>query len=270
LAKIMRRLELQNDEARRLPDNFQAAVASKEFAAGYDPTSPEAGWLPPDLFDETGPWVAIGRGAKGLGAQQHASAARNRSIFVSYIRVSANRQETLRFLARYLQARGDVVVPEGTFLALTRRTAIPTSDGKIAVTPLLESLELVVRAPRKDNRIKFKLDRGKLLAGAPGLRMLTKDDDVDPFSSEAIRSEERVRYDADGEKLVLGRYVGRPNLEASLHNCVSCHGQHSFHLFANSSIPAIPMATTWAAQTQTILEQKENSPDWKLYQTLRH
>ena len=100
LARVMRRLELTEEEALHLPDNYRRSCESQQFASQFDPRSPTTAFLPVDLLDDEGPWVAFGRGAKGLGGLQHALASGYRSVFAVYIRVNDRRESTLEFLRK--------------------------------------------------------------------------------------------------------------------------------------------------------------------------
>jgi len=89
--------------------------------------------------------------------------------------------------------------------------ALPVSSGRIRATPILESLQLAVVAPPKDYRFKFVLDRAELVAGRPGLRMLSSTDSVDAFGFESSGLHLlKPKYDSDGEMLVLGLTAGQP------------------------------------------------------------
>jgi len=59
LAEVLRRLALTPEEIRVLPENYGQAVASGQFAKKYDPAHRDRPFLPPDLLDPLGPWVAI-------------------------------------------------------------------------------------------------------------------------------------------------------------------------------------------------------------------
>lgn len=270
VATVMRRLELSDAEAKALPNNYQAAVDVKLFPATFNPKSPDQGFLPADLFDESGPWVAMVRDRKTIGAQGHLEAVRHRSIFVPYIRVSDKRQETLDYLKAY--RRRPSPLPKGTLLALARRMALPATSGHMRATPVLESLQLIVVDPPHDHHYKFALDRASFIAGKPGLRQLSNDEPVDAYSFEAgglfLRKNE---MDADGEMLTLGRYAGPvPKGLTSLGHCIMCHGPTvGSRLFANFGDSHAPSHMSWTDQAKWIIDTKEDSPSWKLYQAER-
>jgi hypothetical protein len=66
LAEVLRRLALTPEQVVALPNNYQQAVASGEFAKEYDPQHRERAFLPPDLFDPQGPWVELEGKGKSL------------------------------------------------------------------------------------------------------------------------------------------------------------------------------------------------------------
>jgi hypothetical protein len=268
IAKVMRRLELSEDEARQLPDNLKAAAAAATFPAAFNVASADKGFIPVDLFDETGPWVAIGQGKKVPGASSHAGSGA-RSVFVPYIRVSPNRQDSLDFLAKY--RKSPLTTPPGTQLALARRMALPASSGRIVTTPVLESLQLIVVAPPNDYRFKFVLDRAGLIAGRSGLRMLSATEPVDAFGFESAGLQlMKSKFDSDGEMLVLGQIAGQPTF-TSMGHCAACHGPTvGARLFANGNGAHLRIApTTWNEQAQLILSLQEKVESWRAYRKLR-
>ncbi len=60
LAKVIRRLALTPEQIAKLPDNYAAAVASKQYADGFNAVKPERPYLPADIFTTDGPWVCVG------------------------------------------------------------------------------------------------------------------------------------------------------------------------------------------------------------------
>lgn len=270
LARVMRRLELSEDEAGQLPDNYRRAGESRQFASEFDPHSPTTAFLPIDLLDNEGPWVAFGRGAKGLGGQRHAEANGFRSVFAVYIRVDDRRESALEFLAQK-RKNDDLPPPQGSRLALLRRMLLPTTSGGVVATPVVEFLQLFVVDKPRDHRYKLVLDRRALLSGEPGLRAVARDEPTDVFAFEAggLRLHGDPKYDADGEELILGRYRGNHPFEPSLEHCSACHGMTvGSRLFANSD-GSPPTPTSWAVQAEKILSLKSSRGDWRAYQAAR-
>jgi hypothetical protein len=190
------------------------------------------------------------------------------------MRVADDRKDTLDFLLRYTKSRGKVVVPKGTILALVRRTVLPTTSGELMVTPLMESLQLIVVDEPRDHHFKFVLDRAAMLRDGNGLRAVTEEEPVDAYAFESGGLHPHFpKYDADGERLVFGRYAGPASRGApSLQHCFACHGQTvGRQLFANTQESSDGRAepTTFDDQVGLMLSQKQESFSWGMYQGLR-
>jgi hypothetical protein len=207
VAKVMRRLELSDEEAQQLPDNLRLECDRQSFPATFDPNSPELPFLPPDLFDKEGTWVPFAARRKAIAADQHLQQAAFWSIFVPFVRVSADRKATLEALRQYSDPRNSVPFPKGTTMALVRRTALPSTSGELIATPLVESLQLIVVDQPQDHRFKFVMDRAALLAGGRGLRAVAKNETLDAWGFGNLTPHE-PRKDTDGDFLVLGQFAG--------------------------------------------------------------
>jgi hypothetical protein len=273
-AKAMFRLELSEDEVRQLPDIYQAACDKKLFPPRFDAASPTSPFLPRDLFAKDAAWVPHSSHADRVGALHHVTTSNYRSFFLPLMRVADDPQVTLDFLSRYTRSRGKIAVPKGTILALARRTALPTRSGELMVTPLMESLQLIVADEPRDHHFKFVLDRTELLNGGNGLRAVTEKEPVDAYAFESGGLHPHFpKFDADGERLVFGRYAGPASQgPASLQHCFACHGlKVGRQIFANtheSSLGRVE-ATTYDDQVRLVLSQKRDSYSWGMYQALR-
>src|SRR5579872_3140651 len=201
VAKAMRRLELSKTEAQELPDNLRVECERNTLPATFDAKSPDSPFLPPDLFSEDGTWVPFAPRKEKIAARHHLSQAGFRSVFVPFVRVSADRQATIEALRRYSDRRNSVSLPGGTTMALVRRTVLPTASGEIVVTPLVESLQLVVVDQPQDRRFKFIMDRAALFAGGRGLRVVTKDETQDAWGFGNLWGHE-IKFDTDGDALL--------------------------------------------------------------------
>jgi hypothetical protein len=267
VGQIMRRLELTDALASHLLDNYQMAIKAKSFLTAFDAKSPEKGFLPVDLFDEAGPWVAIARHKKTIGGLGHTQSVQYRSDFVPYIRVSAKRQDAIDYLNKFHWSPQSP--PKGTQFAFVRRMVLPTDSGHIVATPVIESVQIIVTDPPRDHHYKFVLNRAALIAGQPGLRQLTADDTVDAYGFEAAGLfGHESKSDTDGEQLVLGVYAGPvPAGITSLGHCIQCHGRSmGSNIFANFGTSNGATAMASADQLKIILSNKEASPEWKAYQ----
>ena len=106
-AQIISRLALSDTELAALPDNFATAIRSKEFAAEYDPGHRERAFLPPDLFDASGPWVMMaGSDSQQPAAIRHVEFTQGRSVFYVLIRLPGGRGATLTYLGNSPPSRG--------------------------------------------------------------------------------------------------------------------------------------------------------------------
>ena len=208
LAKIIRRLALAREQIDALPDNYAAAVAAKVYPNAFDPDHPEAGFLPPDLFQPDGRWVCVAS-LQGLVAPVHTREFGGRSVFLIFISLPEGRTQTLEYLTRLndfpepwvydLNRLGKVSgyalmphsfdpkrppwvnpampqFPPGTQFALVRQALLIDRAGNPVPTHLTESVQLRVYQEINCNRgdggkqafFEFALLRQELLAGQPG------------------------------------------------------------------------------------------------------
>lgn len=269
VAKVMRRLELSEEEAQQLPDNFRLECDRKTFPATFDPDSPESPFLPPDLFDKEGSWVPIAPRRNAIAANDHLRQAEFRSIFVPFVRVSADRKTTLDALRQYSHPVKRVPLPKGTMMVLVRRTVLPSTSGDVIATPLVESLQLIVVDQPQDRRFKFVMDRAALLAGGRGLRAVARDETLDAWGFGNLRPH-APRKDTDGDFLVLGEFAGPASRGLiALQICAVCHGAKG-QLFANSCSATSPVEERpFDDQVRAILSQKSQSDTWDIYKWLR-
>jgi hypothetical protein len=89
----------------------------------------------------------------------------HRSVFTLHLRTPHGRDGGVEFLKDFTKTEGRQEVPPGTTLALLRRALVPTRSGKLLVSPLVESLQLIAVTPLEDQRFKFTLDRKEFLTG---------------------------------------------------------------------------------------------------------
>ncbi len=234
LAEVLRRLALTPQQIESLPDNYAQAVASGEFAKEYDPAHRDRAFLPPDLFEQHGPWVAVS-GYPEPVATAHASAF-SRSSFLVFMRLPGGRKATLDYfhtLWGFPQPwipRPDTVpdqtvvnpdlpqFPAGTEVALIRQMILFDNQGNLVATPITESVQIrVYRAIGKGGQdcYEIRLSRPQLFGSKTGgLRAIASNEkeffvfnfsgpDEDELSSTAPWS--------------LDKYL--PILE----ECVTCH-----------------------------------------------
>ena len=169
LAQIILRLALTEPEIRSLPGNYQAAIASRAFPGEYQIEHPEKAFLPADLFDSTGAWICVGR-AGGPLAMTHTEEFPffGRSVFLVFIRVPGERQDTLDFI-QAMNSPGRPDVPSGMEVALVRQMLHINPAGQIISTPIIESLQVRHFPTGQSQRFyQFILDRQRLFAGQSG------------------------------------------------------------------------------------------------------
>ncbi len=172
LAAACKRLALSREQIAALPDNYAAAVAAKRFAPAPDPTNPDAPFLPPDLFDPDGPWVCLGNADGEALAREHVSGSDGRSAFFAFLHLPGGRAATVAYLDKIkaidrpwvpdpsppvsgrrrdphpIMPNPDTPqIPEGTLVALVRRTLLIDDKTELAASPLTEEVRL--RAYRK-------------------------------------------------------------------------------------------------------------------------
>jgi hypothetical protein len=180
VAQVIQRLAPTADQVARLPDNYASAVASKEFAAEFDPANPERAYLPPDLFDPDGPWICVGR-TDGRTAPTHLGGTLDmmpeadqnpftNSTFLVFLKLPAGREAGLAFL-KQLQVQSKPIflndrseedgrfttrpnldlpeLPVGSQLALVRRAMLIDAQGRIVASPLTESVQLRITTSSK-------------------------------------------------------------------------------------------------------------------------
>lgn len=169
LAEAIRQVALTPKQIAELPDSYALAVASGQFADRFDPKKPNASYLPSDLFQADGPWVCVGR-TEGPTAPMHLrEGGTNRftnSAFLIFLRVTAGREATLAFLKQlnefkeppllpnpdeatrrshpFLPNSAMPQLPKGSEVALVRRAMLVDNQGRVAVSPLTESVQLRV------------------------------------------------------------------------------------------------------------------------------
>jgi hypothetical protein len=270
----MKRLELSREEALVLPDNFRIACERRLFAAEFDSSSPEKPFLPGDLFDPKGPWVAFAPPKVLIAADLHVGQAGYRSAFVPLLSAAGDRQATLQLIEQYSDRKANrrmpVRLPPGTVRALVRRMVLPTRNGELVVTPLIESLQLTVIDKAQERHFKFVLDRVALLAGGNGLRAVGRNETLDAWGFGNMGGHEEDQYDTDGDKLALGRRAVSASRVSGVYNCIMCH-QERRRLFANFSREGSPVEErSFADQAQAIIAEKQKSESWKMYRAQVH
>jgi hypothetical protein len=271
VARIMKRLELTDDDIERIPNTLAMIRAKAAFPESPDPEHPEKPFLPTALLREDSEWMAISASKNiALGAPTHTESVNQRSLFSIHMHYPDGRKAGEQFIAA--SRRQDTIqFPPGTELALMRRAVAVNKNGKLNVTNLVESLQLLVSPvaeAQQDARFKFVLDRSECLSGEPGLQVLESNSPIDAYGIESAGQwKTPQKEDADGEPLVLGRgkgHVGVPSMQ----HCVACHGFRNTRF--NANFRQFPVYVTTNLDLARALESsKENSDSWRDYLQLR-
>ncbi len=294
VARIMKRLELTEEEVRALPNAFQIIGEKKLYPKAFDPSSvkyvdesdPLAGsvsepFFPTDLLDKDGPWVTYSSEQQpSAGGMVHMDSVRHRSVFTLHLRMPSGRDGGVKFLKDFTKTEGQQAVPAGTTLALLRRALVPTRSEKLLVSPFVESLQLIVVTPLLDQRFKFTLDRKEFLTGGAGMKLLGKDDPVDTSSFEAIIIQSRIMSTLPkepappSESLIAGQYRTLREIPSSLESCAECHSMITRTNIFGSRGPKNAATTAYLQSdpdqaAATIAKKKEASEEWKSYLRLR-
>jgi hypothetical protein len=277
VARVMKRLELSDEEVRSLPDAFKIVADKKLYPKSFDPSSPKA-FFPTDLLERDGPWVEYSREpAPSAGGVSHRDFVGKRSVFTLHLRTPDGRAGGMKYLNDFTKSEGQQAVPPGTMLALLRRALVPSRSGKLLVSPFVESLQLIVATLPEDHRFKFTLDRQELLAGGHGLKLLGKDDPIDTSSFEAAFFYTRIvsfpppEPSPANESLVRDQFKTLRDVPSSLGNCVECHNARTDNnIFGFSGpIKAAYLQTDFDQAAAAVARQKEASEEWKTYLRLR-
>jgi hypothetical protein len=174
LACIMRQVALTPEAIDALPDNLSDAARAETLSRTFDPRHPARPFLPPDLLDPTGPWVAVRNPDRsdGLAAPHHVRFTKGRSVFLAFVRTPGGRVATQADLKT-------TTFPAGTQVALLRRMFLVDQAGAIRPSRLTESVQLrVLCEPQKSHpAFELTLRRGDLFARrAGGLRPVGADE----------------------------------------------------------------------------------------------
>jgi len=255
LAQVIKRLALPSDQIAALPDTYKQATKSGRFAIGYDPKRREQPYLPPDLFDNNGPWVQLSARGGLPVAPGHVGFSSGRSVFRVFIRLPEGREQTLKYLKtltdfpkpwlpdpadthRLLPNPDLPDFPTGTQLALVRAMVLIDSQGDLKPTNIIEDIQLRVhrtipneippalqtdrnKALEAIDVYEFKFRRSKLFDSENGglYPIMRGDAEFPLFNSHGI---DLFEESSPGFSLERG-------LRVSLKACASCHFRPGVH-----------------------------------------
>lgn len=260
LVQIMKGVALSKEEIASLPDNYALALESKTYPTSFQAESPEAGFLPVDIFQQGSGWVTLGREG-GPVAMTHTEAFPffGRSVFLVFVRSPDGRDATLDFIES-LNTDPHPVTASGSQVALVRRMLLIDDHGEIILSRLIETIQLRHFALAQ-TFYEFELDRSCLFDGIGGGLIPNHDlfmlfmGHGDVFESNGI-----------------------PDLRATIPEiCKACHFQAShFDSGSTRSIisysrepfslpdkkPPVLFASTLTDEAQTVIDWKHSHVTW--------
>jgi hypothetical protein len=206
VAKILPRLALTADQIKGLPDNYAEAVATKKFPDWFD-----AG----RLWDADGPWVLLGSQERVPLARTHVEFFGGRSAFFVFLRLPEGRVQARKYVA---ELRSNGTAPKlpggGAYFALVRQMQLIDDRGRIAMTLVMETLQI-----RGLGAHEYKLSRKEFTAGKPSLTALGPEDRERDYLT------------------LLGRNVGGGRSEV-LNTCGKCHPPDTMESYVRNFPPA--------------------------------
>ncbi len=261
LAEVLRRLEITPEEVKSLPDNYAQAVTSAAFAKEYDPANPGRPFLPPDLFDQRGPWVCVQSSPESDSgvAKMHIFNFSGRSGFLVFVRLPEGRKATMNYFQslwnfpepwvhgpsfasdQSLENPDLPSFPAGTEVALVRRMALIDNQDDLEASSLTESVQIrvyrAITAAEERNFgngnmadvirnsgqlfFEFKLSRTLLFSGKNGGLRAITPDETE-FST----------FQTKGDDPFEDRF-SRPGIASApireLQSCVWCHNGGGVH-----------------------------------------
>ena len=294
LAEVLRRLALTTSQIKSLPDNYAQAVASGAFAAKYDPARPQQAFLPPDLFDASGPWVCVTPSPESFGnggvAKNHLASVSGRSAFLVFVRLPEGHQATLDYFQTLWSfpqpwVRGQVTstqpnpdlptFPTGTEVALVRQMLLFDNLGKLVISPVIESLQMrvyheITTTPRNFNSatpsatlrhsgqdfFEFTLSRFLLFSGRHGGLRATGPDDTEP-STFMTQGQDEIDCDSRMQPRQFGPTMQR---------CTHCHSGGGLNSFNSLDSLLKPMRSQLEHQDVNYGPRywsEENAISWK-------
>jgi hypothetical protein len=300
LAAIVHRLAASPGELATLPDTYARALQNHEFPAAFDPANPKRAFLPPDLFEQNGPWVCLGAPDHDLSAPLHDSSFTARSAFFVFARLPEGRDATLAYFKQLAEMKIALFVrmqdpgwaqpmevwnprvpqfPVGTEFALVRRMILPDPDGHLHITSVTESVQIrhytdipsvnpmasrdVELARRFQEPSEIELSRTLFFSEHySGLRGVTAKDD--PFLIFPGMS--------DGSDEVEDRGM-REHAVSPFVACTSCHlgpgiqSMMSFSFRGNPNEGPVPSPrlaeTTPREESEKVIEWAQTQKKWK-------
>ena len=137
LAGLIRQLALKRAEIESLPDPLLTTVKAKKYPTEFDIDEPTNPFLPPDLTEDSSPWICYGAGRTPVNL--HATDDRWRSAFFQFIRLPGGRDATIKYIDGWSKEKA---FPAGTQVALIEKAFLVSDKGEIVLSPMTVSTQL--------------------------------------------------------------------------------------------------------------------------------
>ena len=267
LAQVIERVALPGEQILSLPDNYALTVESGAFPRDFEAENAGAAFLPTDLFEENSAWVPMGR-TGGPIALSHTKEFPflGRSVFLVFVRAPEGRQSTLD-LIESLNTEPQSVLTLGLDVALVRRMLLIDNQGELIPSPLIETVQIRHFNPGQIFH-EFELSRKQLLAESTGSLQLNKELFLLFFShGDVLEMENIPEFEATIPHICKGCHFEDPPLPnpGNIQSILS-YSRNNFPLPDNQR--PVLISTTWANETQTVIEWKYGHDTWRALEAL--
>jgi hypothetical protein len=287
---------LSKQQIESLPNNYTEAVAAKSFADQYDSSKPEVPFLPPDLFQRDGPWVALSKYGGDAIALDHVFGFSGRSAFRVFIRLPGGREATIAYIKklesfpeqwlreldshdpdRVLPNPATPQFPPGTQLALVRLMMLIDDRANLRPTRVTENVQIRVHrtiptsipagldtdfneASTAMDVHEFRLSRARMFTGIPGgLRAVARGEkEFRTFHSHGFDF-----FDPSPNAIAIERHDSNV-----LNSCADCHFRPGIHSVLSRGGFTRPrgLAVAWSEdyEANATTGWKQGRYDWGL------
>ncbi len=303
VAKAMRQLALTRDEIDQLPDTCRETVESRKLPTAFDPESPDQPFLPPDLFDEQGPWVCLTRsGPDRVAARLHACQLDARSVFLVFLRfLGPSRDATLKYLEGLNLFKRPVVLvkspigyrgsgsnrtpvrndpidvnpdipqfPAGTQVALLRRMLVIDDQGQIVPTGIVEMVQTRVHLTVNDGaKVTWKESPMQAFHEIRSQRSQLLKNGVSALSGITFNEPKYEHFFAFGEKRQFEEGP-RPLRGMGCHRGNGIHSMNTYafgHGLAEDLAPKL-LPIHWNTEASRTIQSKQQRYEWGLLRGL--
>ena len=302
LASVVGRLRLRDQAIAGLQNNYAEAVKSGRFGKDFDPAHPDKEFLPPDLFDMSGPWVEIGESGFGIVAPSHVADLAGRSVFRVFIRCPGGRKATLSYLEKlnlhrtpWAHKPAEIGItdpderrvrwepaldpatpqfPEGTTVALVRQMAVINDRLEPVMTPITQSVQF--RVYREVSADRYRDPRSYFADSQLVFEIAMRRRDLLAGISGGLHqvAPDEAEYQHIGK--MHGTRAAQLRGQAVLSTCARCHSGHGIfsintytRLLGPKTInPQLLPADSADYQGRATVEWKKQQFDWGLLRGL--